>query len=89
MNKRIKKKKFKQYHKQFCHESFAYRQGWTSNKYSEVYQCIECGWDSLEADEDMKLGHILWSTGGFYDLEFEVEYKCPVCGNIFRYCDGV
>ncbi len=88
LNKRIRKKKFKRYHKQFCHESFAYRHGLTKNKYSESSQCSECGWDALEADEDMKLGHILWSRGGFYDYEFEVEYKCPVCGNVFSYCDG-
>lgn len=88
MNKRIAKKKRKHYHKQFCHEGYAYTQGWTEKKYSD-YQCEKCGWDSLEADEDMRLGHILWSHGGFYDLEFEVEYKCPVCGNVFRYFDGV
>ena len=51
MNKRIKKKKFKQYHMQFCHVSYAYERGWTKYKYSESYQCPKCGWDSLDADD--------------------------------------
>lgn len=89
MNKRIKKKKFKQYHIQFCHVSYAYERGWTKYKYSESYQCPKCGWDSLDADdEDMKMGKVLWKHGGFYDYECEVEYKCPVCGTVFSFIDG-
>lgn len=88
MNKRIKKKKFKQYHKQFCHESYDYQQGWTKRKYAH-YQCPKCGWDSLEADsDDMGMAKILWTTGGFYDYKFEAEYKCPVCGTVFSFIDG-
>lgn len=87
MNKRVRKKKYKQYHRQFCYESFPYRQGWTKDKYSDLYQCPNCGWDSL-ADGDYKIGKVLWKHGGFYDYEFEIEYKCPVCGTIFSYVDG-
>lgn len=76
MNKRIRKKHFKQYHKQFCHTPTC------------SYQCPKCGWDSLQADEDCSLGKILWQTGGFTDYEFMVEYKCPVCGTVFSYVDG-
>lgn len=87
MNKRIRKKKFKQYHKQFCHLDIGYEQGWSKRKF-DSYQCPKCGWDSLDADEEMKLGKLLWQTGGFYDYSFEVEYKCPCCGTIFSYIDG-
>ena len=78
MNKRIRKKRFKNYHKRFCHPS--------DKRYS--WQCPKCGWDSLEADENCSLGRILWQRGGFTDYEFEIEYKCPVCGTIFSYVDG-
>ena len=89
MNKRIKKKKYKQYHRQFCHVSYAYKQRWTKDKYSDSYQCPKCGWDSLDADSaNMKMAKILWNHGSFYDYEFEAEYKCPVCGTIFSYVDG-
>lgn len=81
MNKRIKKKKFKQFQKQFCEPPF-YEKG-----YAE-WQCKKCGWDSLSADDECKMGKILWQRGGFYDYGFEVEYKCPVCGSIFSYVDG-
>jgi hypothetical protein len=88
MNKRIIKKKFKMYHRGFCHVSYDYERGLTTNKYSEPYQCPNCGWDSLNADEDLGLGKILWSSGGFYDYEFEIEYKCPCCNTVFNYVDG-
>lgn len=48
----------------------------------------KCGWDSLSADDECRMGKTLWQRGGFYDFEFEVEYKCPVCGNVFSYVDG-
>ena len=77
MNKRQRKKNYKNYHKQFCY------------KPSDSYQCPKCGWDSAIADEEIKLGKIISSRGGFYDYYFEVEYKCPVCGTVFSYTDGV
>lgn len=88
MNQRIKKKKFKEYHKQFCHTSHEYDLGWTKDKYSNDTQCPKCGWDSLDADENLEMGTILWKRGGFYDYSFEVEYKCPLCRTIFSYIDG-
>ena len=88
MNKSIRKKKFKQFQRIFCHEGYAYQQGWTKNKYSDEWQCPKCGWDSLDSDPNCEMGKILWQHGGFYDYEFEVEYKCPVCGTTFSYMDG-
>lgn len=88
MNQRIKNKKLKQYHKQFC------RGGWNPKTFDydgtclAEWQCPKCGWDTLEADEEMAMGKILWSRGDFYDYEFEIEYKCPVCGTVFSYCEG-
>lgn len=85
MNKRIKKKKIKRFHRRFCSPPF-----YDGKRYRyQEYQCDRCGWDSLDADPDCQFGKILWQSGGFYDLEFEVEYKCPVCGNVFSYMDGV
>lgn len=81
MNRRIEKKKFKQYHKQFCHDK-------REKGFLESWQCPKCGWDTLEADEEMEMGKIIWERGGFYDYEFEAEYKCPVCGTVFSFCDG-
>ena len=89
MRARQKKKNFKNYHRQFCHTSWEYEQGYSKNKYSESTQCPNCGWDSLMADENLEMGKILWSHGGFYDHEFEVEYRCPLCGTTFSYVDGV
>lgn len=83
MNKRIKKKKFKLFQRQFCEPPFYGNKG-----YAE-WQCDKCGWDSLDADQECLMGKILWHMGGFYDYQFEVEYKCPVCGNVFSYVDGV
>lgn len=78
MNKRQRKKSNKNFHKQFC-----------CRVIKESNQCPKCGWDAVMADPDLQLGRILWRRGGFYDLEFEVEYKCPVCGTVFSYMDGV
>lgn len=77
MNKRQKKKNIKNFHKQFCH------------KIAGSDQCPKCGWDAVLADPDLQMGSVLWRRGGFYDLEFEVGYKCPVCGTEFSYLDGV
>lgn len=87
MNKRIKKKKIKQYNQLFCHLSYEYLHNMSRNKYCS-YQCPNCGWDALEADEELKMGKVLWQTGDFYDYSFEVEYKCPCCGTVFSYIDG-
>ena len=78
MNKRIKKKKFKQFREPPFYEEKGYAE----------WQCKRCGWDSLSADDECRMGKILWKHGGFCDYEFEVEYKCPVCGSIFSYVDG-
>lgn len=78
MNKRIQKKKILQKHRKYCHPE----------KIS-TYQCPKCGWDSAEADPDLEMGRILWQCGGLYDLEFCVEYICPVCRTVFSYEDGV
>lgn len=77
MNKRQKKKRWKEYHKQFCRKDTKY--DWC---------CPNCGWDSLDADEEIHMGRIVWQYGSFYDYSFEVEYKCPVCGTVFSYVDG-
>lgn len=76
MNKRIKKKKIIQYHKKFC--------------YPRLYefQCPKCGWDSMEADKGGKIGKILWEQYYPDGMDYEVSYKCPVCGTEFNYVDG-
>lgn len=76
MNKRTKKKKFKQHHKQFCYPI----------KYE--FQCPKCGWDSIEADEDGKIGEILWEQYYPDGMDYEIKYKCPLCGTEFGYVDG-
>lgn len=88
MNKRIKKKLYKKYHRKFCHVSWDYLHGYAKTQYSDSNQCPKCGWDALEADPDLKSAKILWSRGSFTDYEFEAEYKCPLCGTVFRYRDG-
>ncbi|RDU25043.1 hypothetical protein [Anaerosacchariphilus polymeriproducens] len=87
MNKRQKKKIIRNYHRQFCHVSYWNKKDKYRQKYYN-YQCPKCGWDSIDADEDIVLGNILWQQGGFYDYQFEVEYKCPVCNTVFSYVDG-
>ena len=88
MNKRIKKKRRKQYHKQFCHESFEYQHGYSKRKYA-ADQCPKCGWDSDQADTEYQMARILWRRGGFFDMQFEAEYTCPVCNTVFSFIDGV
>lgn len=90
MNRRIKKKRFKMYHKQFCHPSWHYKMGLVKRPKDQLdpYQCPKCCWDSLDADEDLELGRILWWYNGYEGSSFEIEYKCPVCGTVFSYEDG-
>lgn len=77
MNKRIKKKKFKEYHKTFCSESN-----------SSEWECPKCNWDSLSADDDMKLADKTETHYGYFTNDFEVFYTCPVCNTKFSYWDS-
>lgn len=77
MRKRIRKKKFLEKQKKYCHP-----------EEPSMYRCSKCGWDAVEADPDLEMGRILWQRGGFYDLDFCVEYQCPICKTTFCFEDG-
>ena len=85
MNRRLKKKKYKQFQKQFCEPPFYGKRGYAG------WQCNKCGWNSLAADQDHNMGYLLDTTERYFDFgyDYEIEYICPVCGNVFSYIDGV
>lgn len=80
MNKRIKKKKFKEYHKRFCNDLF-------ENEDND-WECPKCHWDSLDADEEMKLIDKIEYDYGYLHSRFELFYTCPVCNTKFSYWDS-
>lgn len=74
MNKRIKKKKLKNYHKRFCNDGI------------EDYNCPKCSWDSIDADDYLELAK---NVVKYPDGSFEVKYNCPICNTEFEYWDSI